>query len=260
METQAVSNRKWKGISGSTLKMIAIITMLIDHIGAGVLGRYLILSWSQAGNSGDILVDLSDSLQLAYMIMRWIGRLAFPIFCFLLVEGFEHTGNVRKYVLRLACFCLISEIPFDLLFSGTVLEFGYQNVFFTLLIGMLVMWGYRYVEEKAANSLIRVLGYLILLGGGMALAEFLRTDYGATGVLCIMVLYIFRKNRTFQIITGFVAFMWEVPASLAFLPIGLYNGTRGWKMKYFFYIFYPAHLLILYGICCLLGMGGIAVV
>lgn len=260
MEMQTATNRKWKGISGSTLKMVAIVSMLIDHIGAGVLGRYLILSWSQAGNSGSAYMDLTDSLQLTYMIMRWIGRLAFPIFCFLLVEGFEHTGSVPKYVLRLAAFSIISEIPFDLLFSGTVLEFGYQNVFFTLLIGLLVMWGYRYLEHTVANTIIRTLGYIILLGGGMALAEFLRTDYAATGVLCIMVLYIFRKTKTFQILTGFVAFMWEVPASLAFLPIGLYNGTRGWKMKYFFYVFYPAHLLILYLLCYILGIGYIAVV
>lgn len=264
MEMQTGANRKWKGISGSTLKMIAVITMLIDHIGAGVLGRYLVLSWSQTGHSEVMNIDLGDSLQLVYLIMRCIGRLAFPIFCFLLVEGFEHTGNVSKYALRLAAFCIISEVPFDLLFSGTPLEFGYQNVFFTLLIGLLVMWGYRYCEQSIGNAIVRTLGYILLLGGGMALAEFLQTDYGAAGVMCILVLYIFRKTRTFQLLTGFVAFVWqgpmEAPAVLAFALLGFYNGTRGRKMKYFFYIFYPAHLLILYLLCCILGIGHIAVI
>ena len=106
-----------KGLSGSTLKLIAIITMLIDHIGAAVIARLLI-----AGQGSEMLYKI-------YYAMRAVGRVAFPIFCFLLVEGFFYTGSRKKYALRLFGFALLSEIPFDLAFSGKILEFGYQNVF-----------------------------------------------------------------------------------------------------------------------------------
>ena len=81
---------------------------------------------------------------------------------------------------------------------------------------------------------------------GYFVAEILYTDYAGLGVICIMVIYLFRQNRIIQAFSGAVAFMWEIPAPLAFVPVAFYNGKRGWKMKYFFYIFYPAHLLLLY--------------
>ena len=115
-----------KGLSGSTLKIIEMVTMLIDHIGAAVLARMII-----AGNA-----DLYD----AYRTLRMIGRIAFPIFCFLLIEGFQHTKNAKKYAERLFLFAAISEIPFDLAFSAKVLEFQYQNVFLHWQSGWLRLW------------------------------------------------------------------------------------------------------------------------
>lgn len=251
-----VSGKK-RGLSGSALKMIAIIAMLIDHIGAGVVGR-IMMSLGSVQGAG---VGEYEDLFSVYWIMRMIGRLAFPIFCFLLVEGFEHTKNVKNYVVRLFLFCLISEIPFDLLFNGEVLEFGYQNVFFTLLLGLLSMCACRYIEQQTnLNFFVRALCYLAALGAAFAAAEFLRTDYSGLGVLSIMVLYAFRKRKAGQLAAGCVSFLWEAPALLAFIPIGFYNGSRGFRLKYFFYIFYPAHLLILYGICMALGISGYAAV
>lgn len=127
-----------KGISGSTLKIIAIITMLIDHIGAGVLGRLLVVRGMNEAADLNAWIDANSTLVITYQMMRFVGRLAFPIFCFLLIEGFEHTHDVKKYALRLLSFCLVSEIPFDLLFNGKILESGYQNVFFTLFIGLML--------------------------------------------------------------------------------------------------------------------------
>lgn len=261
MKGRIMEMEKKRGISGSTIKIIAIFAMLIDHIGAGVVGRYI-------SSTGMPMLDTAEGMQwlseyggwmALYAVMRMIGRLGFPIFCFLLIEGFEHTRDVKKYAARLLAFCIISEVPFDLLFRGKVLEFGYQNVFFTLFIGLLVLCAYRFVEQqKEWNVLWKGLCYLAALIAGMAVAELLHTDYAAIGVCCILVLYIFRKNKVGQIVAGCIAFLWELTAPLAFLPIAFYNGKRGLKMKYFFYIFYPAHLLILYLICAAAGISGFA--
>lgn len=265
-EVQVQTKRRWKGISGSTLKMIAIVTMLIDHIGAVVLARLLIV---QGVNSIDTSsqnavmqwLTQNATLYYTYTAMRMIGRIAFPIFCFMLVEGFLHTHDVKKYALRLGAFALISEIPFDLTFSGKVLDFQYQNVFFTLFIGLLTMMVYHMVEEKTEwQPIIRGLLYVVILVAGMALAWLLKTDYAEKGVFCIMVLYMFRKKKVNQMLAGCLSFFWETPALFAFIPIAFYNGKRGWNMKYFFYMFYPAHLLILYMICCFMGIGGIAAI
>lgn len=239
-----------RGLSGSTLKLIAVITMFIDHVGAAVVARMLV-------SGGE-----SETLYQVYFAMRNIGRIAFPIFCFLLVEGFEHTRDRKKYALRLFAFALISEIPFDLAFSSRVLEFGYQNVFFTLFLGLLTIMAFHAVEEKVEwHPLLRSVFLVGAVLAGMGGAQLLRTDYAARGVMCILVLYLFRRNRGMQILAGCLAFFWwELPALVAFIPIAFYNGKRGWNIKYFFYLFYPVHLLLLYLVCRYLGIAGIAVV
>ena len=213
---------KW-GFSGSTLKMIAIISMLIDHTAA-------------------VLVD-QQTHDILYHSMRNIGRIAFPIFCFLLVQGFMHTKNLMKYATRLGVFALISEIPFDLAFYGDFLSFEHQNVFFTLFIGLLVLIGLK----KSENS--PLLNFLPI-GLGCILAMFLQTDYSIFGVLLIVFFYEFYSLR---IGTGISVIMFgvlleEYYAILALLFIPLYNGKRGVNIKYFFYVFYPAHLFILFAI------------
>lgn len=260
--TYQQSLQEKKGISGSTLKMIAIITMLIDHIGAAIFGRMLMAAGIDSLNTTDtsvVLQWLTDNagLYAVYMVLRYIGRIAFPIFCFLLVQGFAHTRDKRKYALRLGLFALLSEIPFDLAVSSAVLEFQHQNVFFTLFIGLVTMIAYEAVEKKEEwSGVLKVVCWIVIVLAGMGIAKFLRTDYDAIGVFCIMMLYIFRQKKSTQIIVGCVSFLWELTAPLAFIPIAFYNGKRGWKMKYFFYAFYPVHLLILYGICYLMGIAG----
>lgn len=255
------------GVSGSTLKLIAISAMLIDHIGAGILARYLMVydyvGVAMSGNISALLAWLQEHqiLFYTYTIMRMIGRIGFPIFCFLLVEGFQKTHDVKKYALRLGAFALISEIPFDLCFSGKILEFSYQNVFLTLFLGLLTMMTFDWIEKKlSVQKAIKVLLSAAALVFFAFTASFLQTDYGAIGVICIMVLYVFRKNKTWQIAAGCISFVWELTAPLAFIPIGFYNGRRGLKLKYVFYLFYPVHLFLIYLICVFLGIGGIAAV
>lgn len=262
IENMKPVKKQKKSITGSTLKIIAIVTMMIDHIGATIFEKMLINNGMfEAINSNNVdminqfMMD-NGTLYMIWLISRMvIGRIAFPIFCFLLVEGFTHTSDIKKYVMRLGIFALLSEIPFDLAFKGQFLEFTYQNIFFTLFIGLLVMVSFKYIEERAEwNKGIKFslsLGALIL---GMFTADFLKTDYAAIGIICIMVIFLFRKNKLHQIIAGCVAFIWEITAPIAFIPIGFYKGERGLNVKYLFYIFYPAHLLVLYLIAKLMGI------
>lgn len=251
---------KWRGISGSTLKLIAVVSMVIDHTAAGILGRYLMMSGMDSldvGDAAQVQQWIAGNAQLfsIYNVMRMIGRIAFPIYCFLLVEGFEHTKNRMKYAGRLLLFAAVSEIPFDLLFKGHVLEFGYQNVFFTLFCGVAVMIGIQWMRERFAEKpVITAVLTWVVAAAGMAVAQFANTDYAAIGVFCIVVLFLCRKKKVWQIVAGCIVFSWELTAPLAFIPIGFYNGRRGWKLKYFFYLIYPVHLLILYFICMCLGI------
>ena len=136
----------WHVISGSTLKMIAVITMFIDHLAAGVLGRYLNaagwgnLDWSNM-DAYNQWMEQNAALFDAYSMMRNIGRVAFPIYCFLLAEGLIHTKNLRKYTGRMLVFAFLSEIPFDLLFRGKWMAFEYQNVFFSACLQWLSWTG-----------------------------------------------------------------------------------------------------------------------
>ena len=241
--------RKVKGLSGSALKWIAIITMLIDHIGAILVNESLGQKIVDLYNitDPDKINKIYELIPEIYMAMRMIGRLAFPIFCFLLVQGFIHTRNVKTYAIRLGIFALISEIPFDLALNKTPFYWGYSNVFFTLLCGLLVMIGLEAVDEKLQLEKVWKLFVKIgVLGIGMLVATLLHTDYSWIGVLCITLLYITRNNKRDQIIMGCAGFSFEIAALLAFIPIGFYNGKRGMNMKYFFYAFYPVHLFILY--------------
>lgn len=234
-------------INGSTLKLIAIISMFIDHIGAAVYEKLL---WhSRYFDHRDSFLGL-DGQGLYYLdrVHRYIGRIAFPIFCFLLVEGFYHTKNRGRYALRLGVFALISEIPFDLAFDGQILEYSYQNVFFTLFCGLMGIWLFEEIgdrlTDKGGLALLKILALPLM----MFVADFLRTDYGWFGVGFIYIMYFCRGKNALRNIFGSLACAWEITAPLAFIPIQLYNGKRGWRAKYVFYLFYPVHLLFLYGV------------
>ena len=233
---------KKPALSGSTLKMIALVTMLIDHIGAVIVQRTM----SMPGFDHDFWSSL-------YWPLRYIGRLAFPIFCFLLVEGFVHTSDVKKYMIRMLVFALVSEIPFNLGITGKVIDLGFQNVFWELTLGILAMICLETVEKKNLKYGIQVflrLGIIVFFALG---AEMLNLDYGMYGIISIVALYVFRQNKLSQLVVGAISFCWEQVAPFAFIPIAFYNGKRGRNIKYAFYAFYPAHLLILYLIARVMG-------
>ncbi|MGN1180329.1 MAG: TraX family protein [Suilimivivens sp.] len=223
-----------RGISGSTLKIIAMISMLIDHV------AYILVAPALMRNG------IEEPLYTVFKIMRGIGRLAFPIYCFLLVEGFQRTHDRKKYALRLFLFSLISEMPFDLAFYNTSFDVKHSNVLFTLLLSFLVMSLMEESKKHLKNLWLTMGGWIVIVLAAAAVAELIQCDYGAKGIVAVVLLYLFRKNKTEQLLAGCVAFSWEIEALPAFLPIAFYNGKRGIKLKYVFYIFYPAHLLLLH--------------
>lgn len=206
-------------LNGGDLKRIAALTMLIDHTA---------------------VVLVSDPA--LYWTMRLIGRLAFPIYCFLLAEGFYYTRHAGRYAAGLLLFALISEVPFNLAVMGRAFDPSAQNVFFTLFLGVAAMEGL----QRWRGTFWKQMSAVLIFAGA---ASWLRTDYGAFGVLYPVMLFYLRDQPGKQRVFGCLAVCWEVTAPLAFVPIGLYDGTRGrQRFKYIFYGFYPVHLLILWWI------------
>ncbi len=209
------------GLTSFQLKLIAIITMTIDHVGLTLMG----------GSE-------------YYSICRIIGRIAFPIYCFLIAEGFVRTKDVKKYALRLLIFAFVSEIPFNLMLTGRLFTFEYQNVFFTLLLGLLLLCWYSFFNAKN-HMVVALLG----VPAFMAIAHLLNTDYSWWGVMLIFLFYAFKDNKLMSALFAGASMLLyggtEKYAVLSLAPILLYNGKKGRSMKYFFYVYYPLHILVL---------------
>lgn len=252
---EQTTEQKRFGLSGSTLKIIAMATMLIDHIGAAVLLRYILDMQSHISS-----IEQYNQLVTLYRVLRGIGRISFPIYCFLLVEGFQKTRNLKRYILRLGIFAVIAEVPFDLCFTSQIFSLSHQSVMLTLLVGVITMWGVSLLERHVKNRMLLILGGAAVIALGAGAAELMNTDYGYLGIMCILVLYALRRVKWVQIAGGCLVFLWEIWAPFAFIPVAFYNGKRGLRLKYVFYLFYPLHLLLLYLICVLMGLGDIPAV
>lgn len=232
-------------LSSCGLHVLAMALMLSDHVWAAVFPNVRILTC--------------------------IGRLAFPIFAFMIVEGYFHTRNFRKYLLRMLCFALISEIPFNLLYSGLPFYLFHQNVLWTFLIALLGIRVMELVRQK--GKLLLTIGVCFLTVIVCALsATVLMTDFYGFGVLMVFTFYFFR-GRKWWCFLGQLVFLWIINvdimggmyypvelfgktyevveqglAMLALIPIWLYRGRKGYSSKgfqYFCYSFYPLHCLIL---------------
>ena len=239
-------------MSSFALKIAAMLTMLIDHVGYTFQPQ---IPYS------------------VYILCRTTGRLAMPLFCFMIAEGLFHTRDAKRYLARLAVFALVSEVPFDLLFNNritgsvTFLEYSRQNVGFTLFLGFL---GILLFDSFAAQGRKGAALAAILSAG--AAAYLMRSDYTVYGVYYIFVFYYFRDKPwgraaafaggvfmqaagiLFTPFTSWHTALYSLAAFLAVIPIGLYNGERGRKGRaYLFYAFYPLHLLVLYAIKLAVG-------
>lgn len=222
-------------LSGSALKLIACATMLIDHVTALILVH-------MPQMTSTLFVAFGKQVSW-YYICRGFGRIAFPIFMFLLVEGFVHTRSRVRYGISLAAFALISEPIWDYARFGTLAQFGSQNVFFTLLIAYLAMCA---VEELRGMPLLMVLS----LAWCVYMAFVLHADYGPMGLALALVTYGLRSREALRDAASICVLQSEPQAILAYPILAFYSGKRGFVgtnpvLKYAFYAFYPAHLLVL---------------
>lgn len=253
-----------KGLSQEGLKLIACVTMLIDHIGATLVIRSL-TAIPAAGSEYELLFRI-------YYGMRIIGRIAFPIYCFLLVEGAWHTRSPKKYALRLFIGMLLSEIPFDLAFSPTHLVYewkltipllGFDPTFNSVMMTLLLGFGMLMCMKRTKGfwRVAVILPFYIL-------AEALDTDYSGMGILLIAVFALTRgmeKEKLLRVIgcsvvlcSGMKDFqlfgVWislESFALLALIPIFCYDGrklTSSKAVQWGFYLFYPVHIAVLAGL------------
>lgn len=218
-------------LSGSTLKLIAVISMLIDHIAFALL-------WDQS----PVVIALAGHELTLYELMRKIGRSAFPIFCFLITEGYLHTHDRRKYGRNLLLFALISEIPWNLLHSNT-LFYPSHNVYFTLFFGYLGICVLERSREFPARSALCLVGLLLV-------SNYFGADYGLKGFALILALYALREQKLPRAAVGCALLGSPLASGTAFLFIHFYNGERGFirgkGLKFAFYAFYPVHLLVLW--------------
>lgn len=253
-----------RGLSGSALKMTGTIAMVIDHFCVIVLGAVTELIWFPMTVNGKMQTE--EFNQILSSIRPALGDLAFPLFCLLLSEGYHYTHNRKKYISRMLFFAIISEVPFDIAFFSELsvraktypFYWKYQNVFFTYVLSLICLYGLDKIKKHCVehNCKIKLLQIMLSVGCVSAaafLAELLRCDYGAMGVLLVVAFYLFRDRRVYQAAAFLIVYIVttgnqpNIFVAGAALVILLYNGKEGKKLnKYFFYLFYPAHITVLY--------------
>ena len=217
--------KKLKIIDGTTLKIIAMICMLFDHLG--------------------------DNIFLSQTWMRIIGRVALPLFAFCISEGYIHTKDKKRYLKRLLLFSIISEIPFNLLLNGTIVYLEHQNVILTFSIAVLSLIVFDKITQNK-KKISYVFGTFIVILFGI-LALILKTDYNFFAISLVFIYYVFNnKGNNVRNVIGTIYQLLirnvgiYIYGALSCIPIFLYNGKKGKGIKWLFYVFYPGHMLIIY--------------
>lgn len=232
-------------LTAAVLHIIAMTLMLMDHLWATLLPAR---EW-----------------------LTCAGRVAFPIFAFMAVEGYFHTRSFKKYILRMLLFAVLSEIPFDLMYGGTWFYPVHQNVLWTFLLGLLGVWLMEQVRKKGKTWMYLLVCVLVGLAG-LVLGTLCMVDYYGVGVLTVFVFYFLHGRKWWCFLGQLAALYWlnvellgglmypvqlfgmefelcqQGLALLALIPIWLYRGRQGYRSKpfqYLCYAFYPVHMLLL---------------
>lgn len=220
-------------INGAQLKYIAFLSMFIDHFNKAIITPML--------NYQQPLVTISTIFDI-------IGRIAFPIFAFMIVEGFFKTKSRTKYLRNLIIFAIISEIPFDMFQSKVFINNRSQNIMWALALGLLTLMIVDKLKEKIKNHYVWLGISIIIVLINATIATLLSFDYDYYSTIIIFILYLFYDNRLVASILSYFIIIKEVYSILGFAVINFYNGEKGKQNKIFNYLFYPVHLLI-FGIC-----------
>lgn len=245
------------GINSSALKIMAMILMLIDHIGALIVLPYMMTVTDY---------ELYQRLHSLYDILRLIGRVAMPIFVYQLVLGNRFTKNKSRYILNILIFTLISEIPYNFLLSDSIIDIKDQSIMWALLLGALMMACLDLVNKEKVSIIYSMLIVLITC----VIAYFIRSDYGFSAIILIASIYFLIDHRELMIYISPVVFLLsyflmkymnpryrdqaverlasEAMCVVAFIFIANDNGIRkgGKTLKWIGYLFYPLHLTIIY--------------
>lgn len=220
-------------INGASLKYIAFISMFIDHFNKTIITPLL--------NYQQPLVTISTIFDI-------IGRIAFPIFAFMIVEGFYKTKSRGKYLRNLLIFAIISEVPYDMFQSKVFINNRSQNIMWALALGLLTLIIVDKLKEKIKNKYAWLGVSILIVAINAVLATLLSFDYDYYSIIIIFILYLFYDKRFLGSILSYLVIIKEVYAILGFAVINFYNGEKGRQDKLFNYLFYPVHLLIL-GLC-----------
>ena len=232
MEKSKQIQKKFQ-INGAVLKYIAFISMFIDHFNKAIITPYL--------NYQQPLVAISTIFDI-------IGRTAFPIFAFMVVEGFYKTKSRFKYLRNLLIFAIISEIPYDMFQSKVFINNRSQNIMWALALGLLTLIIVDKLKGKIKNKYTWLILSILVVGVNAIIATLLSFDYDYYSIIIIFILYLFYDKRLVGSLISYLVIIKEVYAILGFAVINFYNGEKGRQNKLFNYLFYPVHLLIL-GIC-----------
>jgi len=222
--------KKLQIFNGSQLKYLAFASMLIDHVNNALITPYL--------NGQGFLLHLSNLFSI-------LGRIAFPLFVFLLVEGFFKTSNRMKYLIMLLIFGVISEVPFDLFTSKTCFSPYWNNIMFTLALCLITIWIIDILKDKISNKYPwYALSILIVAFFGFLSME-LNLDYDYHAIVVAYLFYIFYDKPLLGAGLGYISIIKELYSFIGFGMTLTYNGERGKQYKWFNYFFYPVHILIL---------------
>lgn len=206
--------------SASTWKLIACISMLTDHLAVAIFLTQPILFYNIEGQG---FSPADSSYYWIYLIMRAVGRLAFPIFAYFIVEGYYKTKSRRRYIGRMAVFALLSEIPFNLVAGRSLFYPQYQNVLVTYILAIAMMYSIDKIRHKKEDTLSS-LAHLAIIGVFTGIGYLLKSDYGVEGILLIALIH----EYYFKI------------------RISWYSGNYGVKwVNKMMYWFYPVHLLVI---------------
>lgn len=218
-----------KGINGAQLKYIAFASMFIDHFNKAIITPFL------TGTGPMVIITT---------IFDILGRIAFPIFAFMVVEGFFKTKSQWKYLRNLLIFAVISEIPYDMFQSAEFVNTWSQNILWGLALGLFTIMVIDKLKDYIKKRPLWVFVSLLLVALSSLGSMLISSDYEYYAIIIIYLYYIFYDKRLLASGLGYLVIIKEIYAILGFATVLLYNGEKGKQNKIFNYLFYPVHLLI----------------